>query len=215
MSLFEKEEYEDAVGEFTKAIGIAPHSYHFNNRGLAYYHMGLYDEALSDYNEAIKRQAEDALTFYNRGNVYLNKGQYELAHNDYDQAITKEPKNSKFWHAKGLAYQTQAELNPKCIDQGMQEKAIDMFKQSLSISDHYIGSRFHLGLMCHKLNRFDKALKYFSGVIMKTPQDKTTYIARGLVYQDMGNHQFAINDFNHALAIEPKYAEAFFRRGIS
>ncbi len=31
----------------------------------------------------------------------------------------------------------------------------------------------------------------------------------------MGNHQFAINDFNSAIAIEPGYSEAFYRRGIS
>ncbi len=47
------------------------------------------------------------------------------------------------------------------------------------------------------------------------PKDKSVYIARGLVYQDMGNHQFAINDFNAAINIEPTYAEAFYRRGIS
>lgn len=84
LSLFEREDFEEAVNEFTKAIGLAAHSYHYNNRGLAYYHMGLFDEALSDYNEAIKRQAEDALTFYNRGNVFLNKGHYDQAHFDYD-----------------------------------------------------------------------------------------------------------------------------------
>lgn len=50
---------------------------------------------------------------------------------------------------------------------------------------------------------------------MKMPKDKSVYIARGLVYQDMGNHQFAINDFNAAINIEPTYAEAFYRRGIS
>jgi lipoprotein NlpI len=47
------------------------------------------------------------------------------------------------------------------------------------------------------------------------PKEKTVYIARGLVYQDMGNHQFAINDFNSAIAIEASYSEAFYRRGIS
>jgi lipoprotein NlpI len=46
-------------------------------------------------------------------------------------------------------------------------------------------------------------------------KDKNVYIARGLIYQDMGNHQFAINDFNAAINIDSTYAEAFYRRGIS
>jgi tetratricopeptide (TPR) repeat protein len=79
-----------------------------------------------------------------------------------------------------------------------------------------MGSRFHLGLMYHRLNRFDKALKCFSGVLEKmSEKDKTVYIARGLVYQDMGNHQFAINDFNQAIKLDENYAEAYYRRGIS
>ena len=90
-----------------------------------------------------------------------------------------------------------------------------MFKQAITISENFIGSRFHLGLMYHRLNRFDKALKCFSNVLLKMPKDKTVYIARGLVYQDMGNNQFAINDFNSAIAIEATYSEAFYRRGIS
>jgi tetratricopeptide (TPR) repeat protein len=31
----------------------------------------------------------------------------------------------------------------------------------------------------------------------------------------MGNHQFAINDFNQAIKIDPTYSQAFFRRGVS
>lgn len=78
-----------------------------------------------------------------------------------------------------------------------------MFKQSINVADNFLGSRFHLGLMYHRLDKFDKALKCFSSVLMKMPtKDKTVYIARGLVYQDMGNHQFAINDFNEAIKIE-------------
>lgn len=31
----------------------------------------------------------------------------------------------------------------------------------------------------------------------------------------MGNHQFAINDFNSAIKIDPYYSEAYYRRGVS
>ena len=62
-----------------------------------------------------------------------------------------------------------------------------------------MSSRFHLGLMYHRINDYKDALKCFSKVLAKIADDKTVYIARGLVYQDMGNHQLAIKDFNAAL----------------
>lgn len=41
-----------------------------------------------------------------------------------------------------------------------------MFKQAITLSEIFIGSRFHLGQLYHKLNRFDKALKCFSNVLL-------------------------------------------------
>jgi len=39
----------------------------------------------------------------------------------------------------------------------------------------------------------------FSKVESKLPNDKTVYIQRGLVFQDMNNHQAAIKDFEKAI----------------
>jgi len=36
--------------------------------------------------------------------------------------------------------------------------------------------------MYHRTNQFHKAIKCFSSVIAKMPDDKTVYIARGIVY---------------------------------
>lgn len=69
--------------------------------------------------------------------------------------------------------------------------------------------------MYHRTNQFHKALKCFSNVLAKLPEDKTVYIARGLVYQDMGNHQFAVNDFNAAIKLDAHFSEAYYRRGVS
>ena len=41
------------------------------------------------------------------------------------------------------------------------------------------------------------------------------YFERGVVYQLMGNHELAIKDFEQALEIEPKYAEAYYHVGKS
>ena len=45
LSYFEREDFEDALNEFQKAIQLEPHSFHYNNLGLAYYHIGKLEEA--------------------------------------------------------------------------------------------------------------------------------------------------------------------------
>ena len=39
LSYFEKGEFEDALIHYSKAIGIEPTSVHYNNKGLANYHI--------------------------------------------------------------------------------------------------------------------------------------------------------------------------------
>ncbi len=80
LSYFEKEEYEDALNEFSKAIGLKPHALHYNNRGLALYHIGNLDGAKKDFDEALKKNADDPFIYFNRGNVFMNLGDYDSAH---------------------------------------------------------------------------------------------------------------------------------------
>ena len=90
-----------------------------------------------------------------------------------------------------------------------------MYDQALKLSDNFIRSRFHLGLMLHRTNQFQRALQCFSKVIEKISDDKTVYVARGTVYQDMGNHLLAIKDFDTAIKLDKDLAEAYFRLGLS
>jgi len=90
-----------------------------------------------------------------------------------------------------------------------------MYKKALEIDETTFASRFHLGGMYHMNNDFLEALKCYTGVLKDRPNDKIIYIKRGKVYQDMGNHRFAIEDnFNKSIELEPTI-EAYFYRGIS
>ena len=74
---------------------------------------------------------------------------------------------------------------------------------------------FHLGLMYRRTEKFHEALQQFTKVQELLPNDKTIYIQRGLVYSDMGNHQYAIQDFKTAIEIEPEYGPSHFHMGVS
>ncbi len=45
-----------------------------------------YDQAISDYNQAIKLNPQDSGAYNNRGLAYENTGQYDQAMKDYDKA---------------------------------------------------------------------------------------------------------------------------------
>lgn len=209
LSYFEKGDFEESLQHYTKALTIEPSAVHFNNRGLAFYHINRLYEAKEDFDKAIQIDPHDPTVIFNRGNVFLiwqPHKRFQEAHQDYDRALEIAPGNAKLWHAKGLAYEGQAEEIYQQTGEQHQEfmqLAIEMYQEALKLQDNFVSSRFHLGLMYHKTNKFQEALKCFSKVLAKIPHDKTVYISRGVVYQDMGNHQQAIKDFSKACTIDP------------
>lgn len=112
LSFFEKGDFEEALNHYAKAIQFEQSAVHYNNRGLANYHINRLEEARSDFDQAIDLDPNDPTIIFNRGNVYLNwspEKQFEKAHRDYNKAIELAPDNAKFYHAKGLAFEGQAE----------------------------------------------------------------------------------------------------------
>jgi tetratricopeptide (TPR) repeat protein len=224
---------------------LEPSSVHYNNRGLAYFHFDKLEEAKTDFETAINIDKKDPTIHFNLGNVYLNwKGNkkfkealrcYEDALRIHRETATQGNGVVKVLHSKGLAYQGMAEARKaettelkvlKSMTNDQKEEAeeevkalyslaIEFYKQSLQIQEEFVASRFHLGLMYHRINDFHEALKCFSKVLIWENKDKTVYIARGVVYQDMGNHSLAIEDFDKAIELEPTQSEAYQLRGLS
>ena len=177
--------------------------------------------ALEEYQKAIEYNDSNADNYFNRGNVRLNEENFELAHQDFEAAIEREDRNAKFYHAKGLAFQAEAEKIARSPEPDFEleadkiNSAIIFFQSSLQYCNTFISSMFHLGLMYRRTEKFHEALQQFTKVQELLPNDKTIYIQRGLVYQDMGNHEYAIEDFKEAIQKDPEYALSHFHMGVS
>ncbi|MEW6455361.1 MAG: tetratricopeptide repeat protein [Acidobacteriota bacterium] len=81
--------YDDAIYHFTKSIkswrkswGRLTLSIVYNIRGIAYTEIQKYENALEDFNEAIKLNPKYEEAFNNRGIVCYNKRDYERAVED-------------------------------------------------------------------------------------------------------------------------------------
>ena len=105
---------DNAILQFTNAIKPGSsgggQAVHYNNRGLAYFHEGLKDKALDDFNDAVRLNTQgDPTIYFNRGNVLLALENFQEAISDYKEASKISPSNPKYHHAQGIAYEALAE----------------------------------------------------------------------------------------------------------
>ena len=83
----------------------------------------------------------------------------------------------------------------------MSETAADWFNKAIALSD---GKKF---------TDPHKAILYLSNAIKIQPNDAEMYYNRGVAYENLGQYQPAIKDYNQAISLKPAYSEAFYNRG--
>ena len=64
-------------------------------------------------------------------------------------------------------------------------KALLWFNKALAIDPSHVPSRYHAGLMNHRLGRYNDAVEAFTAVLSLVRHDKLVYESRGLVFQDL------------------------------
>ncbi len=85
-------ESEDAIRDFTRAIGIAPRKASaYNGRCWSQAHLGQPDEALADCNESLRLVPDDPYTLDSRALVYWLLGERDKAKADLKHARELDP----------------------------------------------------------------------------------------------------------------------------
>jgi Flp pilus assembly protein TadD len=99
----ERNEYDLAISEFSKALVLSPESAEtYNNRGISYAKKGHYDLAISDFTKASKIEPNGAQAYCNRGTTYVVKGQFDIAILDLNNCLNLDPINAAAYDARGI-----------------------------------------------------------------------------------------------------------------
>jgi tetratricopeptide (TPR) repeat protein len=83
----------------------------YNNRGVAYRLKGQYDDAIKDFDEAIRLRSTFANAFNNRAVAYRNKGDLDHALEDYGEAIRLRPDYIPAFYNRGLVLMDKGEYD--------------------------------------------------------------------------------------------------------
>ena len=193
-----------AIHFYCAALEVRPDSGLCIIRGNAYSEMGNYERAITDYDEAIRRNPENASAYYFRGNTYAEMGDYERAIADCDEAIRLNPENANVYYFRGNTY----------AEMGDNERAIVDYDEAIRLNPEdastYYATR---GSTYFRQDDNERAIADYDEAIRRNPEDAAAYSSRGLTFLRQGDYKRAIADFDEAIRRNPEDASAYHFRG--
>lgn len=90
-SYFMSGKTEKAIEEFQKLVEVDPSARSYSFLGLAYRHLGRFEEASNNFEEGLKKDPHDAVCIFNLGYVEEHQGNYARADQLFQQALSSDP----------------------------------------------------------------------------------------------------------------------------
>ncbi|MEI0558328.1 DUF2971 domain-containing protein [Brachyspira intermedia] len=243
--IFFLKEFEKNIKTETEIIELKKkYGESYDIRALSYVHLNKYDEALNDFNMAIKYNSNSGEYYYNRGHCYYNIAiknnndinYLKLAIEDFYKSKELEFYNDDIYLLEGLSYfyLGQKEVNKKIDYFNNAIENLDKFTNfnnnhyDDNIKAHHIKALIYLTLLIELDNNleyyFNKAIENCNTAIKNNPECGEYYYNRGLCYYNFGiknkeiknnNFELAIKDLNKALKLGFNNKDVHFTRGLS
>jgi tetratricopeptide (TPR) repeat protein len=191
---FWQNEYEDAINDLEKSLGykakinnlyiILGNSYLFN------FYYDCYDNALKNYNIALKNYPNNYLCLKNCAYSYENKGDYLSALKILDILLSINEKDSLIlcYYGEILCNMTQY------------SKAVLYFTKANTIDPENIHNLNKRAIAYYILQEYDKALSDLDKIIKLDPLNSSAHYLKSLTY-------YTKNDINNALISFKKFTE--------
>ena len=139
------------------------------NKGLSLANLGLFDEAIKEYREAIRIKPDFAGAHNNLGIALISsKGLLDEAIKEFKEAIRINPEYAEAHNNLGMALNFTGETEVK-------DEAIKEFKEAIRINPEYAEAHNNLGIALRDKGLLDEAIKEFKEAIRIKPDYTTAY----------------------------------------
>src|SRR5579872_6112244 len=152
-----------------------------SRRGEAWDQKYEYDEAIKDFNEAIRLDPSPS-AYILRGTVWESKKEYDSAIKDFDEAIRLNPKDARAFNCRGNIWYDNKEY----------DKAVADYSKAIRLDSHYASAFSNRAYAWSGKKEFDKALKDSDEGLHLDPTDPDAFISRGNVWLDKEEYANAI-----------------------
>jgi tetratricopeptide (TPR) repeat protein len=185
---------------------IVPHtSDDFSVRGFARQSQGDLEGALSDYDQAIALDPQNAQAFYRRAVARQTKGDWDGALADYNALLVIKPDDANAFSNRGFVRQTRGDLDGALAD----------YTEALAHDPKIAVAYYNIGLIKVRRGDVDGGIEAYNRALDINPSLTRAYYNRGKAKSAEGNLEGAIADYTQALNLDPGIATAYLERGVA
>lgn len=226
------------IAQYTKRIASNPKDADaYWKRGILEAALKKYDNAVQDYNKAIKTDSTKGMYYYSLADADFIIGHTRDSKDEFQKCIDLDPKNTDAMLRLGEIYFDVKKYDDaiKLIDQALKvnpyiarayflkgmiflenkdtAKAVSSMQTAVEQDSKYYDAYIQMGLIfTHKGNPI--ALDYFSDAINARPGDVEAYYDKGMFYQSTGDYDNAIKAYQALLQVVPDYKFAYYDMGV-
>lgn len=168
----------------------------YNNRAVAWRHLGEWQKALDDFSIAIGLDPENPINWNNRGHALRLMGRAEESLVHFEWAIELDPTYRLAWLNRAAAY---AAL-------GRDAEAVADYSEAIRLDAAFFWPFNDRGLAHHRLGAFDAALDDFAAALAIRPGDPAALNNRANTLCRLGRAEEALAGWAAAMAADPGFA---------
>jgi tetratricopeptide (TPR) repeat protein len=234
----DNQKYEDAVAQFTSAIGLEPSNtdYYFA-RASAYEMLNKNQEAFADYEKAVVFKPKDADAFVSIGRVCNKLKKYDVALAALNRASNLDKRNAELYPEKvktliGLEKFDQAlKVSDTAVllkdepmnyyyrgiiyealgNDGLARKELE---KAISKDKKLIEPRLEIAELLIRTGNNQEAMNHVNIVISISDKNTAAYLTRSKIYKKGLDFPSAINDVSKVILIDPSNPDYYLIRGL-
>lgn len=137
---------------------------------------------------------------------HCDAGDFNSALAALDQALALDPNNVNGHYSRGLVYQRKNDP----------EQAIKAYTHAISLNPTHMPSRLNRGILYQEQQQIDQAIADYTVCAEhgRTPEERATgYYHRANIRSAQSDLQSAIADYEQAIKLNPRYAQAWGNLG--
>ncbi len=191
--------WQDSETLFRYTLKVTQNNYiAYYSLGNALLEKGQTEEAISQFQEAIRCKPDYAIAHNNLGKAFLNQGRTDEAISQFQEAIRYKPEYAEAHNNLGAAFGEKGQI----------DEAIRQYQEAIRLEPNDADAYSNLGVALVRKGRTDEAITQYQEAIRLKPNDADAYINLGNALGQKGQVDEAIRQYQEAIRLKPDYALA-------